>query len=302
MCFPFFADIFIFSFKNTHTFRMSNRRFTAFACLFTLAGCSLCACSQTEISAPPPSAPIEESSVEQIPAPLPQEHPEFWEDAETDLSKVQENRKLVALTFDDAPRNKLENLLAVFTSFNERNPNCHASATVFCNGNLLDDYTRSVLHTALVAGWELGNHTQNHLDLTALSEKEQRFEVDSTDTLLQAVDGKARHLLRAPFGRIDDRIRALANAPIIDWTVDTRDWTGVSAETIVQETISKIYAGAIVLMHDGFEQTVEAVKTLLPALKSAGYQAVSVSVMAKAHACKLRNGSVYIRARKRGKA
>lgn len=302
MRFPFFADIFIFSFKTAHTFRMSNRLFTAFVCLLTVATCSFCACAQTEIPAPIPPAPIEESSVEQIPAPLPQEISPFWDDAGVDLSKVRTKRKLVALTFDDAPRNKLENLLAVFTSFNENNPDCHASATVFCNGNLLDEHARTLLHTALVAGWELGNHTQNHLDLTALSTQEQRIEIDRTDALLQTVDGNARHLLRAPFGRIDDRIRALANAPIIDWTVDTRDWTGVSAETIVREVLSKIYAGAIVLMHDGFEQTVEAVKTLLPALKSAGYQAVSVSAMAKAHACKLRNGSVYIRARKRGKA
>ena len=51
-------------------------------------------------------------------------------------------------------------------------------------------------------------------------------------------------------------------------------------------------------MHDGYVETVSAVKRLLPDLKNAGYQVVGVSQLAKANGCQLKTGSVYIRARK----
>ena len=50
-------------------------------------------------------------------------------------------------------------------------------------------------------------------------------------------------------------------------------------------------------MHDGGKNTIEAVKLLLPALKEAGYQVVSVSQLSKAHNVSLKRGSTYIRIR-----
>ena len=66
----------------------------------------------------------------------------------------------------------------------------------------------------------------------------------------------------------------------------------------ISAVLEKKFSGAIVLMHDGYPATVEALKRLLPDLKKDGYQVVSVSAMAKAHGCTLRNGKEYIRARK----
>ena len=92
----------------------------------------------------------------------------------------------------------------------------------------------------------------------------------------------------------------MAKAPIIDWSIDTLDWTGVSETEICKEVLSKKYAGAIILMHDGYPHTRYALKQFLLDLKRENYQAVSVSAMAKAHECPLRRGGVYIRARKNG--
>jgi len=85
---------------------------------------------------------------------------------------------------------------------------------------------------------------------------------------------------------------------LIDWTIDTLDWTGVSADTIYHTVYENRFSGAIVLMHDGYKNTVEAVKRLLPDLKADGYQVVSVSLLAKTHNCTLQRGKTYIRARK----
>ncbi len=225
-------------------------------------------------------------------------NPEIWDVRGIDVSEIDENRKLISFTFDDAPGRTLESLLAVFADFNERNPDCKASATLFANGCRFDNQTPHLLHAACVLGWELGNHTYSHTLLTKLSPKELQREIDETDALLEPIDGKRRHLLRAPFGNVNELVKELSDTPIVDWTIDTLDWTKASPSQIYERIFTGKYDGAIVLMHDGYEATVEAVKTLLPDLKAAGYQVVSVSQMIKAHGCQFRRGQVYIRARK----
>ena len=241
---------------------------------------------------------------EQIPVPLPEPPPAtngaFWDVSDVDVSAIDPNRKLISFTFDDAPSRTIEPILAVFAAFNEENPDCPATATFFFNGKYFDSNTPHTLHAARALGMELGNHSYSHFDLTTLSETQLKDEIDRTDALLQKIDGKKHHLFRAPFGRINELVRSAVHTPILDWTIDTLDWTGATEEDIYHKIWTQKFSGAIVLMHDGYEPTVDALKRLLPDLKAAGYQVASVSAMAKAHACPLRNGGVYIRARKNG--
>lgn len=224
--------------------------------------------------------------------------PTYWDVGKVDISDVDLKRKLISFTFDDAPARTLENILAVFAAFNEKNIDCMASATVFFNGNRFSQETPHLLYSALTLGFELGNHTHSHFDLTILDEPSLTAEIEQTDRLLEKADGQKHHLLRAPFGKINELVKTCAKAPIIDWTIDTLDWTNPSAEEIYKSVFNNRFSGAIVLMHDGYEGTVSALKRLLPDLKAVGYQVVSVSKMIKAHNCQLRNGGVYIRARK----
>ncbi len=223
----------------------------------------------------------------------------FWDTSNVNILDVDPTRKLISFTFDDAPARTFENILATFAAFNEEYPVCPASATVFLNGKRFDEQTPHLLHVACALGFELGNHTHSHKDLTTLSDEEITKEIDATDRLLEKIDGRARHLLRAPFGRVNDRVKNLAPVPLIDWTIDTLDWTGVSEDEIYDTVFENKFSGAIVLMHDGYEPTVSALKRLLPDLEAEGYQVVSLSKMIKTHGCVFRRGGVYIRARKR---
>ena len=223
---------------------------------------------------------------------------EVWDLSDVDVSHIHKDKKLISFTFDDAPARTLENIFAVFAAFNESHPDNLASATVFFNGGRFDKQTKHLLYTAYALGFELGNHTQSHLDLTTLTEQEIEAEISKTDALLSEIDHKPLHLLRAPFGKTDATVKAIVKTPIIDWTIDTLDWTGIDANGIYEHVFSNRQDGAIVLMHDGYEATVSALKRLLPDLANDGYQVVSVSALAKAHNCTLRKGRVYIRARK----
>ena len=221
-----------------------------------------------------------------------------WDVSDVDISYVNPSRKLIAFTFDDAPAKTLENIFAVFTSYNEQNPDCKATATFFFNSIRFDRQSVHYLHTANILGFELGNHTHSHLDLTTLSKQQLMAEINQTDAALAQIDGKERHLLRAPFGNTNEYVKTHAPAPLINWTIDTLDWTGADEERIYQSIFDNRFSGAIVLMHDGYPATVKALKRLLPDLKKDGYQVLSVSAMAKAHGCVFHVGKEYIRARK----
>lgn len=224
--------------------------------------------------------------------------PDVWDTSDVDVSLILEQNKLIAFTFDDSPSRTLENILAVYAAYNESNPDHPAYATVFCNGKYIDAQSPPLLAAACAMGFELGNHTHSHYDLCTLTEEQLRWEIDATDEILCTIDGKTRHLLRAPFGKINDTVKAVAPTPLIDWTIDTLDWTGRSEDEIYRTVMDNKFSGAIVLMHDGYAHTVDALKRLLPDLKAEGYQVVSISQLAKMHACVLTNGKVYIRARK----
>lgn len=284
------------------------KRFILFSCItpFLFCGCQNAANTQT----PPPE---EEHIYPVLPIPAPRELPDppateqnpsapvsdIWDVSDVDISYIDQSRKLISFTFDDAPSKTFENILAVFAAHNETHETCQATATFFCNGHFFNAHTLHSLRLAHTLNMELGNHTFSHPNLATLSKPEIQNEIDSVDKRLQNIDGKPRHLFRAPFGRIDERVKQIVQTPIIDWTIDTLDWTGVSAQEIYDVVWTNKYAGAIVLMHDGYENTVDALKLLLPDLYAAGYQVASVSAMSKAHACPLRRGGVYIRARKK---
>lgn len=286
-----------------------HKNFCLCALLLTIFFASSC------VSAPPseqsqnstnsaeqlPMEKVEEIENERVPAPpKPQEDmvDGIWNVADVDVSKISKKRKLIAFSFDDAPSRSLENILAVYADFNETHPDAPAFCTLFFNGGLFDAQTPKLLAVAHALHFEFGNHTHSHYDLTTLDEATLQEEIDKTDELLCQIDGKKRHLLRAPFGKINDFIKSAAPTPLIDWTIDTLDWTGVSEDAIYHSVFDNRFSGAIVLMHDGYKHTVDALKRLLPDLYNDGYQVVGISQLAKMHNCTLKQGSVYIRARK----
>ncbi len=259
--------------------------------------------SSQHVPTPLPIFPDQEDDEPSLPdvTPAPPDQtaePNLWDVSDVDVSKIDPNRKLIAFTFDDAPTRYLENILAIYADFNENNPDCTATATLFLNGCRFDEQTPTLLAAALSLGFELGNHTYSHADLTTLTLAETTAEIDRVDDFLFAIDGKKRHLFRPPFGKITNEQKNALATPIINWTIDTRDWTDIDEETVYQSVMQNKFPGAIVLMHDGHKNTLQALKRLLPDLKTAGYQVVGVSQMSKAHACNLYKGKEYIRARK----
>ena len=66
------------------------------------------------------------------------------------------------------------------------------------------------------------------------------------------------------------------------------DWNGNPSEKIVEEVLSNLHGGDVILFHDYVScknTTIDALKVLIPKLKSMGYEFVTVSELIESDIC-----------------
>lgn len=168
----------------------------------------------------------------------------------------------VVLTFDDGPYSAsgAHRILDILAEKGVK----RAIFFLNCQAKNMPD----VVSRILSEGHILANHTCNHADLTTLS-----YQGIKTEILSNEIPGMTK-LLRPPYGAhnsFTDSIAAELGYSIMMWTIDTRDWTGVSTATIVSTVANNLHPGAIVLMHLHAPHTIEALPTLIDTIVNAGY-------------------------------
>lgn len=198
--------------------------------------------------------------------------------------EVDSSKKLVALTFDDGPSDYSNQIIDTFLSNDAR-------ATFFIIGNRLRTYSETVLRE-YENGFEVGSHTFDHKYLTKLSDDDILNELNSTNIIYNEITNSNLTLLRPPYGSYDDNVKKLAVTPLILWNVDTNDWYHRNPD-IVYENILKCEDGDIILMHDLYPETLEAIKRAVPELKALGFELVTVSELARLKNITLENGNAY---------
>ncbi len=200
-------------------------------------------------------------------------------------SKIDPKKKMVALTFDDGPGPYTQ---AIVNCLKKNN----AHATFFVVGNRVNSY-KSALKSAYDNGNEIANHTYSHPTLTTLSVSSMKSQISKTDTLVKNITGKKTVLVRAPGGATNSTVRNNIAKPFIYWSIDTRDWETRSKSATINSVMNNVRDGDIILMHDIHYPTKEAALEIIPRLKKAGYQLVTVSEMAAARGYDLKNGTTY---------
>ena len=79
---------------------------------------------------------------------------------------------------------------------------------------------------------------------------------------------------------------------MIYWSVDTEDWASRNSKKILKKCKS-ISDGDIVLMHDLYPSTAEAVEKLVPKLRKKGFQLVTVEELFYYKGIDAEGGKVY---------
>ena len=196
-------------------------------------------------------------------------------------------KPIVALSFDDGPGIYTERILETLTKYG-------AHATFFMLGDCVKQYPDQV-RAVNAAGCEIGNHTMSHSDLKKLSAEKIREEIDTNQKNINEILGNAdgKYVVRTPYGNYNDTVKENCEHPMIMWTVDTLDWKTKNAQSVLDEVKRSVKDGNIILMHDIYLSTAEAVELVVPWLTEQGYQICSVSEMYAARRETMKDGHVY---------
>lgn len=183
---------------------------------------------------------------------------------------VNPNKPMIALTFDDGP-SKLytPRILDVLEEYN-------SVGTFFVLGSHVKD-NKDTLIRMIENGHEIGNHSYNHKDITTMSDEELYKQIKGTDDLIRNATGYIPSIMRPPYGANSEEYNKKIFKPIILWSIDTLDWENRNTEIIVNNILDNVKDGDIILMHDLYDSTAEAVEKVVPELINRGYQLVTVS-------------------------
>lgn len=199
--------------------------------------------------------------------------------------KIDTDKKLVALTFDDGPNYNTNKILDVLNKY-------HVPATFFVLGSKIKG-NEYILNKMKDSGMEIGNHTYNHLLLTKYKVDKIKKEITDTNNLIFEVTGKEPKLFRPSYGSFNKKIKNISEMPIIIWDIDTLDWKYHNSKKITSRVVNKVKDGDIVLMHDIYSATANALDNIIPMLANNGYSFVTVSDLFYYKGITLEKGKVY---------
>lgn len=192
-------------------------------------------------------------------------------------------RKRIALTFDDGPDPRWTPRIAALLK-RHRVP-----ATFFVVG------ARAARHPDVVEdlrrdGFEIGNHTFTHVDLTSVPSWASRLQVQLTETAITGAAEIRTRFFRPPGTATAEGVgrrqgKALASVAdrghvLVFADLDAEDWQSRSATEIERAITPRGDRGGVVRLHDegpARDELVRALSRAIPRLRAQGYRFVSLS-------------------------
>lgn len=188
---------------------------------------------------------------------------------------VDTEEKKVALSFDAAWGN--EDTAAILEILKEHDTH----VTFFMTGGWVESYPEDV-KAILAAGHDLGNHSENHKNMSKLTDDEKTEELMAVHRKVKELTGYDMFLFRPPYGDYDNDVINVAKDCgyyAIQWDVDSLDWQNKGVSNIIKTVTEhkNLGDGSIILCHNGAEYTAEALNMLLDELEGQGYEVVPIS-------------------------
>ena len=207
-----------------------------------------------------------------------------------------QQKPMIALTFDDGPKAGVTDWL--LDELEKRN----VKVTFFLIGSQADlPENRETIRRMAEDGHQIGCHTYHHVQMTTLSENQQKQEILQWYQVVSGIIGDFSYAVRPPYGCVNNAVCRSLNVPVILWSVDTEDWTGKSAGEIADYVISEAKDGDIILLHDIFEESVQGAVMALDDLMRRGYTFVTVNDLLADRGIAIQSGKVYRQAAQGGK-
>ena len=188
---------------------------------------------------------------------------------------VETDEKKIALTFDAAWGNEdTKQIMEILRKHNVK-------VTFFMTGGWVEKYTDDV-KMILAERHDLGNHSENHKNMSQISDSEKESELMKVHEKVKNLTGYEMSLFRPPYGDYNNAVVKTAKKCgyyTIQWDVDSLDWKDYGVDSIIKTVTEHKHLGngSIILCHNGAKYTAQALDTLITTLKEKGYTFVPLS-------------------------
>ncbi|MBR1740420.1 MAG: polysaccharide deacetylase family protein [Lachnospiraceae bacterium] len=188
---------------------------------------------------------------------------------------VESKEKKIALSFDAAWGNDDTKRILSILKKNK------VHVTFFMTGGWIETYPEDV-KAIYKAGHELGNHSENHKQMSKLSAEECKEEIMKPHEKVKKLTGVDMRVFRPPYGDYNNTLIETVEScgyHAIQWDVDSLDWKDYGVDSILNTVLNHKHLGngSIILCHNGAKFTADALDTLIKELKKKGYTFVKMS-------------------------
>lgn len=190
----------------------------------------------------------------------------------------------VALTFDDGPSPYTQQALSELAAANAR-------ATFFEIGQKAAA-TPAISKAVVDSGNELCGHSWSHSHLRNLSQAQVHDDYWKTRNTLTQATGTDIVCMRPPYGQYRPSTLAGLDGPAILWSLDTFDWRDQNTQTVIQRATSAA-AGSVILMHDAYKTTVDAIPAIIQGLRARAMNIVTLDQLSGSNIQKLPAHQTY---------
>ncbi|MCQ2529916.1 MAG: polysaccharide deacetylase family protein [Lachnospiraceae bacterium] len=193
-----------------------------------------------------------------------------------DMSGIDPSAPMVAITFDDGPDGS-DVTTRILDAFAEAG----GHATFFQLGDHAEAQPEKIKRM-VAEGHEVGNHTYDHTHMSGAVTSDDIIRANNS---IEEVCGIRPYSFRCPGGESTDLIVDTCiseGMSVFHWSLDTRDWSRRDADAVIAEIKNNVQDGDIILMHNIYSSTADAVEQILPWLTDQGYQLVTVSQLLQA--------------------
>lgn len=202
-----------------------------------------------------------------------------------DVSDFQD-KKLVALTFDDGPSwNKTEKLL---DGLKERN----AKVSFFMLGSRIQGQ-EELVKRIYEEGHTIGSHSYEHKNFHNTPLEEAMSDITKTNEMLEAIIGFKPKYLRPPYGNYSKELLDASLMSFILWNVDTLDWKKKDSKKIADFIIETANDGDIILLHDLYDTSIEGAFLAIDTLSKEGFAFVSIDELIRIKGVQAELGKAY---------